>query len=207
MMSNEYTKEINHFYHIYCDNHWKEAVEEHVKALKDYQLINHIKNMYIGFVGKEENRQKVKDYLKENSINFIVVDEKEEAWEQLTMNKLYEFSQHNDGLIFYAHTKGSYNYTPINIGWRKSMCYYNVVKWKDAVEHFNNDVDTVGCHWCNNAFWGGTYWWAKSEYIRKLGYPLTESRWQAEEWIGTGQPKIFDMNPGWPDPSRFVTSW
>lgn len=200
-------EQINHFYHIYCDNHWLEAVEEHVKALKEHDLINNISKIYIGLVGTEENRSILKDYLNNNSINYIVVDEQEDAWEQMTMNKLYEFSLLNDGLIFYAHTKGAYNFTPINISWRSSMCYFNVVKWKDAVSHFEKGVDTVGCHWCHNAFWGGTYWWAKAEYIRTLGYPLTDNRWRAEEWIGAKQPKIFDMNPGWPDPKRFITSW
>lgn len=198
---------INHFYHIYAGGHWKECLTEHIKAMKDYELINNIENFYVGMSGQESERELVKQYLKDNEINFILVDEKEDGWEQITMNKLRDFAQTSNGLIFYAHTKGAFNHTQINVEWRKSMCYYNVVKWRDAVSYFNDDVETVGCHWCHNAFWGGTYWWATTEYLKKLDYPLQDSRWRAEEWIGSGSPKIFDMNPGWPGFERFVTSW
>ena len=199
--------EINHFYHIYADGYWKQCMHEHLLAMKTYGLFDTIAGFHIGIVGQEGNRNQVKEYLAENDVPFSVVDEQLEGWEQVTMNKLYDFAQDNDGLIFYAHTKGAYNNTPINNAWRSSMCYYNVVKWKDAIEHFNGEIDTVGCHWCHNAFWGGTYWWVTTDYIKTLNYPLADSRWRAEEWIGSGTPRIFDMNPGWPDFERFIMSW
>jgi hypothetical protein len=201
-------EKINHFYHIYSDGRWQEPVDEHILAMKSSGLLEKLSGFHVGLVGKKENRELVKQHLLENKISFNVIDEQEEAWEQMTMNKLHDFVQFNDGLILYAHTKGAFNYTPINISWRKSMCYYNVVKWEDATKNFDDaEVDTVGCHWCHNAFWGGTYWWARAEYLRKLSLPLTDNRWRAEEWIGSGSPKIVDMNPGWPDFKRFITSW
>lgn len=199
---------INHFYHIYADGSWQEPVEEHINALKKHGLADELNGFFIGLVGSEENRNSVIEKMKEYEIDFSVVSEAESGWEQVTMNKLYEFAQGNDGLIFYAHTKGAHDPSPINIAWRKSMCYFNVVMWKNTKAYFSiMDVDTIGCHWCNNAFWGGTYWWARAEYIRNLGYPKTEDRWKAEEWIGSGQPKIVDLNPGWPSFQGFVTSW
>jgi hypothetical protein len=199
---------INHFYHIYADGQWQDPVDEHINALKEYELIDSINSFNIGMVGSETNRELVKHKLQEYDVDFSVVAEENSGWEQVTMNKLYEFSQTNEGLIFYAHTKGSHDPSQINLAWRKSMCYFNVVKWKDIPNYFQDyDVDTIGCHWCKNSFWGGTYWWAQASYVSSLGYPLNDDRWQAELWIGQGSPKVIDLNPGWPAFERFITIW
>ena len=42
----------------------------------------------------------------------------------------------------------------------------------------------------------------------ELGEPLREHRYQGEHWIGK-KPNtvVFDPNPGWPDPSKFVITF
>lgn len=91
------------------------------------------------------------------------------------------------------------------------MCYYNVVKWKDAVEKLDEGYKAVGCHWVKNSFFGGNYWWANTSYLKLLPTPQMDNRWRAEEWIGLtigdSKKEIFDMNPGWPAFERFVTKW
>jgi hypothetical protein len=199
---------IYHFYHIYADGFWEDPVNSHIDALKVSDLYNFFDNFYIGIVGSQENRNMVIEKLKELDVDFSIVAEADAGWEQVTMNKIPNLIKDKNGWVFYAHTKGSHDPSKINIAWRKSMTYHNIIQWQEKVRpHFNDDIDTIGCHWCDNAFWGGTYWWAKMSYLNSLDMPLIDNRWCAEEWIGSKNPKIIDLNPGWPAFERFVTLW
>jgi hypothetical protein len=199
---------IAHFYHIYADGKWEEPVQEHLDALKTYGMYDYINSFNVGIVGSEQNRQNVKDYLHENSIECNIIDEQLHGWEQVTMRHISEYAKNNNGFVMYAHTKGAHDPSRINISWRKSMTYYNIVNWKTPRDLLAKGYDSVGCHWCNDAFWGGTYWWATNNYIRSLSPLLSNDRWDAEHWIGQAEYKIlYDMNPGWPGFGLFKTSW
>lgn len=198
--------QISHFYHIYADGQWYEPVSEHINAIQKYGLSENLTNFFVGFVGSKENISNVKDFLS-NKIKYSIVDEQPEGWEQVTMEHLRNYIQENDGYTFYAHTKGAHDPSQINIEWRKSMTFYNIVNWRFALAKLKF-ADTVGCHWCNNAFWGGTYWWAKNEYLRQLPPLKYDNRWRAEEWIGSyPMITIYDLNPGWPGFHLFTTEW
>jgi hypothetical protein len=79
-------------------------------------------------------------------------------------------------------------------------------------------LDAVGCHWLTaeqfpwaaqefpegTPFFGGNFWMARCDYLRRLPEPSTRSRFDAERWIGLRDPKVLDLNPGWPAASLFV---
>ena len=81
-----------------------------------------------------------------------------------------------------------------------------------------SDFDAVGCHWLTRdgvpgfgqeflegtPFFGGNFWMARGYYLRTLPEPSTRSRFDAERWIGLGDPRVLDLNPGWPAASLFV---
>ena len=203
---------IHHFYHIYADGKWQEPVNEHFYAASKYHLLGALSSLQIGLVGSLANRASVIAYLDQTGLIYDIVDEQNTGWEQVTQNKLWEFSKHHDGLVFYAHTKSAHNPTYPNIPWRTSMCYYNVVRWRDCVRELD-DHDAVGIHWIqsgspehknHNGFFGGTYWWSHLSYIRELPLPDQSHRWGAEGWIGTNEHvpeigiKVKDFNPGPP---------
>ena len=203
---------LYHFYHVYADGEWTEAVDEHCAALKEHGLADNLDKFYIGVVGADENRTTaISRITMHHNLNAEVIVEAPIQWEQLTLEPVRRFSTTNDGYLLYAHTKGAYNQTPINIGWRSSMCYYNVVKWRDAVEKLDEGYRIVGCHWVNDAIFGGNYWWANTSYLKCLPTLAVDNRWRAEEWIGMKitdpEKEKFDMNPGWPAPELFTTSW
>jgi hypothetical protein len=79
--------------------------------------------------------------------------------------------------------------------------------------------DAVGCHWLTaeqfsswapqefpdgTPFFGGNFWMARCDYLRGLPEPSTRSRFDAERWIGLGDPRVLDLRPGWPAASLFV---
>lgn len=210
--------EISHFYHIYADGKWQEPLTEHVGALKSSDLYGSLKKMFIGFVGNNDNISTVKEYLSDK-IDYETVDEQPTGWEQVTLEHVHSYSKNNlNDAIFYAHTKGSSNNSVININWRKSMTYYNIIKWKDCYNYLTS-FDSVGCHllgakgdkgdkWGPNGIWAGNYWWATCKYLSNVNLIQYDSRYDAEGWVLSSENRsLHDMNPGFPAMKLFKTEW
>lgn len=115
--------------------------------------------------------------------------------------------------VLYHHTKGvthpgqeSYDQ------WRWRMEYACVQEWRRCVRDLGRGYDAVGCHWLTpqkypgmvtSPFFGGTFWWSRSEYLLQLPdlpEPTWENRFEAESWIGRRRPypTVMDYHPGWP---------
>ena len=135
---------------------------------------------------------------------------------------MYKASQTEDAAYLYGHTKGSADPSLVKQMWCRSMIFFNIVAWERSLAELEK-VDCVGTHWLsteqfpeirdhNNPdgypYFAGNFWWAKSSHVRELGEPVREHRYQAETWIGKREGMtVYDPNPGWPDPSKFVITF
>ena len=113
----------------------------------------------------------------------------------------------------------------VNALWRRNMLDANVTQWRTMVEKIKQGFDTAGIYWDvdrGNDLWyyGGNFWWARSDYIKKLvklKHPTDNNykpqiwqdtpepgtnlfsqdknlhRYDAEVWIGTGNPNYYHM--------------
>jgi hypothetical protein len=142
----------------------------------------------VGIVGLRDNRKKLKDYINSFNITYSICDERDIGWEQVTLNKLYEFSILNTGHVLYAHTKASYNNTISRGEWRRKMTKINVMNWEECISQLDEN-DAVGGYWLepepDNRYYAGNFWWADLNFIQKVGYPKSDDRWCAESWIGS----------------------
>lgn len=211
---------IHHFYHIYADGQWMEPVSEHVRALK-MGLIDNLNTFRIGIVGSETNRQAVEDYLMTLNIEFFICAEEPTGWEQVTQQKIWEFCYHNGGAMLYAHTKGASNPSDVNIRWRRSMTWHNVIQWEFAVEKLK-DHDLYACHWIQpllsmpehrkgNWMAAGTFFWGRCELIARFPRPALNHRHEAEGWVGYGYAekpyRVYDPTPYFPNTAPFDDDW
>lgn len=189
-----------HFYHVYADGNWVDAATEHVEELYLSALLDDLDDLFLGIVGSPENREQVK-----RELPGVAVAEADTGWEQVTLHALHEYAMTEDAHILYAHTKGAWSQSELARQWRVSMTHDTVTRWRDCVEALSR-VDVVGAHWLksNEAehsehefFFAGNFWWANSDYLRKLEPVRTDHRYQAEGWIGLGQPSVKDMRGGY----------
>lgn len=135
-------------------------------------------------------------------------------FEEVTLNRIRVWSDgHSTARILYTHTKGAYTVHPMNEAWRMTMASRLIGPWPSRVSELD-DVDAVGLHWLTPGdtnrdgskvaearYFGGNFWWARADYLLRLPElpKLTaENRWEAEAWIGLGNPRIKDLSPGWP---------
>lgn len=187
---------IYHFYHIYAGPYWEDAVKDHCDAILETNFQNVVDKIFIGLLGPEESRNKVKLYLDSKGIVYEIITEKENGWEQETLIKLYEFSLFNDGKVFYGHTKGAVNKSSHQDRWRLGMIESNLKNWEINIARLDK-YDAVGCWWRPHdpfSFFEGNFWWSNLNIIRQLGYPRMDDRWWAECWIGSsGITNVYDL--------------
>jgi hypothetical protein len=197
---------LTHFYHVYADGDWLKPAQDHFKALVLSELLDNLDMMHLGIVGSRENRLKVA-----KTLPGVVVAEADEGWEQVTLEKLHDYCQTDDGVVFYAHTKGAWSQSILADRWRASMTHDTVTRWRDCVEVLQT-VQACGPHWIRSHmpehrehehFFGGNFWWARSDYVRTLDPVKTETRFQAEGWIGLKNPSVANLRLGEPTGSNF----
>lgn len=211
---------IHHFYHIYADGKWIEPVTEHIRALK-MGLLDQLTTFNIGIVGHPRNRRVVKQFLVEQGVFFNIIAQEQRGWEQTTMIPMWEFSQTNEGLILYCHSKGASDPNEVNIRWRRSMTYWNVIRWADAVSKLQTH-GAVGCHWIaplismvehkfGNKMMAGTFFWTHSNLMRTWPRPALTHRHEAEGFIGYGWHQkpfgVYDFTPYFPNTNTFYDDW
>jgi hypothetical protein len=135
--------------------------------------------------------------------------EADHGWEQLTLQQVYDdvHQAPGDYAVFYAHTKGAFVDSEFNAYWRWSITRELVGEWRRCTVLLA-DHDMVGCHWIKAPEQGhpsrpmifaGNFWWATAAYLRQLPPPGNETRYAAEDWVAQGNPKVYDMLPGFPE--------
>jgi hypothetical protein len=200
-----------HFYHVYADGAFESPVRDHFNALEESGLADALDSFRIGIVGSKENRLKALELFEELGIPFTLAALSETGWEQVTLSEVYKFSKTTEAKILYAHTKGSYSQTRLAREWRISMLYDTVTRWKSAVLALDT-FEAAGPFWISsNApeheehefFFAGNFWWARTDYLRRLPTIKNETRYQAEGWIGLRSPSVKIMRNGYPDFNSF----
>lgn len=185
------------FVHVYMVNHWKDILVEQISLMRISGLYDRVKNIYVGCIGAPEQleilRRIVNPYPK---IIVALYGSNARMYEFMTLALLKQkadiLSQHYG---FYIHSKGvSY---PGNEGgkyWRDYMNYYNITRWKDAVEKLDFGYDTCGVKLVNKIYplhYSGNFFWYNSEYVKVLPDLVKidrTDRFKAEMWICMGQP-------------------
>ena len=213
-------------YHIFCVGNYLDVVNKQTKRLIDsglYDFVDCLEVTCVDPTGKFVGIDEVFSNLKKANI-FKTTKNRYEWW---GINKCWELSQNNDGLIFYFHAKGvSNNYikhgeqqisdskTNGIKGWTEILEYLCIDKWVSCVEalqkHNNCGVT------CINGWWWGNFWWSTMKWIRDNQPPARGDRWYFEAWLNHARiPKIkeffhFTYNPYFcilPDDLYKTTNW
>jgi hypothetical protein len=195
----------------------REILEEQIKLLDETGLFDVAQEVNIMMHFKEENYKWLEDKLaNRQNVLFHLFDENYKEWYEATTMQHIQESCHSTDETYYvlvmtckgiSHGEGGHQ------NWRKYMQHYCVEKWKECVEKLEEGYDTVGAAYLPEppyAFYPGTFWWANSSYIRKCRRLLSppqnnylpqfegqpHHRYDLECWIGSGNPKWYEMNPG-----------
>ena len=213
---------LHHFYHVYADGDCETPIREHIRALKESGLYDNLTTFAIGFVGSPQKRDEAKHCIGTLGVKFTIAAEADHGWEQTTQIPMWEFSKANEGLMLYAHTKGASDRSEVNERWRRSMIYWNVIRWAEAVEILKDYAEGYGCHWKQpmlsmpehtpgNFMWCGTFFWLRCEVMARFPKPAMTHRHEAEGFPGYGWHEkpytVYDPTPYFPNSGPFADGW
>lgn len=187
-------------------------IASQMEALKRGGLMDATSNFFVGVNGPDSDAFAVACLCDNKAV--VIQHGREARTEIPTLNVLRGWLPGHPGWnVLYHHTKGVSTPNQQD-GWRRRMENVCVLGWNECVKALEMGYDAAGCHWLTpegnpgviaSPFFGGTFWWAKSDYLLTLP-PLPEATWQnryeAETWIGKGprRPRVLDFAPGWPTP-------
>lgn len=194
---------MRHFYHLYVDGPWQTPALDHLLACFDAGLPAAPE---VVLVGRPRNRAAARTFL--DDFQAPVVAEYDDGWEQRTLAILRERAGHADPAepFLYCHSKGAGNPSGFQDAWRASMTRHVVDGWRRCTDILTSS-DATGCHWLTprrypahvtSPYFGGNFWWATAGYLASLPECSTGRRHDAERWLGLGNPRVFDLLPGWP---------
>lgn len=200
---------------MFCGAPWEAIAAEHADAL---ERSGAPWEMTVGLVGPDGERSRARAWWAGRwpGTTFI---QSAGGYEQVTLRGLRRWSESapGDAAVLYAHAKGITHKNGGGVhgmAWRRSMTAMLVTNWREC-ERLLAGKDAVGCHWLDPAhpalppgrfthpFFGGNFWWSKASYLACLPEPGTRTRYDAEAWIGLGNPDVADLRPGFPDVGHY----
>lgn len=191
------------FYHVLQTGDWKNILEEQVVKMQQSGLYDAADYIHIGLNGHEDIPWAMPrvNRIKRNPNVHLEADTMVDMWNFCKANPDYK--------VMYIHAKGvTHVDNPFVMAWRRYLEHFVIGKWKSCVSKLSN-YDCVGTEWEYDAHIGdtklvsphyaGNFWWATAEYISKLDTSFLFQdtgwiRWQAEFWIGTGDPRYFNFH-------------
>ena len=200
------------WFHCWTPGEWSEPTLEFADALQESGFTGPV---FLGLIGDPLWCASARGVFPEAQ----VAVEADSGFEQVTLAKVREYAlDHPDNAVLYCHSKGSADATEFRKAWRRSMTRRVVSDWRANLAHLDR-FDAVGCHWLTaeqfsswaplefpdgTPFFGGNFWMARCDYLRTLPEPSTRSRFDAERWIGLGDPRVLELRPGWPAANLFT---
>lgn len=134
--------------------------------------------------------------------------------ENITMRNIWNDCQNEDMHLLYIHTKGitsvsnllmrgdTYRYS-VYYHWRQFLNWSVIEKWKLCVDNLHfNDICGTNYRETPAKHFSGSFWWSKSEYIRKLPDPSTKDWWidlknkSSDQWLKNASDRFRDEQ--WP---------
>jgi glycosyltransferase involved in cell wall biosynthesis len=187
-----------HLYHLYADGDWGRPLAEHLNAL---DRIGVPYRVTCGVVGSPENRAEAIGCLPD----WWEVVEFPDGFEDRTLSLIPD--RLTDIPVLYAHTKGAGYPLEYSDAWRACMTRQVVGRWRENLVALESH-DVVGAHWLvpeawedvESPYFGGNFWWATAEHLRKLGPIDTSTRFGAERWVGSVPARALNLVSGWPGP-------
>lgn len=193
--------------------HASAIMAQQMFALTESGLARSAKEIHIGCNGEDDDVA-VARMLAPSGSN-VVAHGPNSAGEFPTLRYLIGWlPQHQGWHVFYHHSKCATRTDPLCEAWRFCMELATVWNWRRCVGDLKV-ADSVGAHWMTPEkfgdrvkapYWGGNFWWARSEFLSTLP-PLPErernsaEHWLCEGWIGHGprRPTVVDYAPHWPN--------
>ena len=197
-------QENNNIYiymHICTINNWAHVVEKIYNKIIKSGLIEKISGFKVVVLGNE--LEAVKNIMNHPQVEIIFHSQDTSFYERKCLELLHAHAWQENFRVLYLHSKGvtQNNHLKDNVAdWVDLMLYFNVDLHHRCLQLLNTH-DTCGVNLYDIfpfattykgpflTHYSGNFWWANSNYIRKLPPKIGEKYLDPEFWIGLGKKK------------------
>jgi len=199
-------RKIIGFWHIGALGDWARIAGEQYAKLRASGLYDASQKIVVGFIGGQDRLSELTFPMVGDPKFDLFTTADVEDYEFPTLARLWREAQQTAEpfLCYYLHTKGaSLAETPrqrTTEAWRRYMEHFTVENWQDCAAMLSM-YDTCGVELqSEESHYSGNFWWATSDYLRKL--PDGDDYWRqnkdnriaAEFYLCQAHPKAFCFN-------------
>lgn len=196
-MNNVKENNIIIFWHIFqstndTNNKCQKIIDRQWKKINESGLYNATEHIYIGYISELPFPNT--NLLNDKKITFIATAKS--GNEFVTTFELKKIADQNSNKkICYIHSRGASRLvlnseTECADLWTEMLEYFNIEKWQAASNAINTHF-TAGCElFAHNRnpiksiyHYSGNFWWANSNYIKHLEFPVSNKYQSGEDWI------------------------
>lgn len=170
---------IKIYYHIYLVDGVDFIVLEQLNLIKKFIKKPYTLNIGISIPYKNWISYSSIKTILDKTISNYVIRNIEIGGDEMTTLSILENDRDvlsDDDFILYLHTKGASrqsDYTlPYHYTWRHLMNYFNIEKYKLAIDVLTNtDFNTYGVlldRYENHTIYSGNFWWTNGKYIKSI---------------------------------------
>ncbi|HEX4511472.1 MAG TPA: hypothetical protein VH328_15400, partial [Burkholderiaceae bacterium] len=200
------SRKIVGFWHIGAVGDWSRIAAEQYARLKASGLHEASEKIVVGFIGGQKRQDELPSELREDAKLDLFTTADVEDYEFPTLARAWREARGSADplLCFYMHTKGASladtSLQRTTNAWRRYMEHFTVDNWEDCVATLGS-YETCGVELqCEESHYSGNFWWATSEYLRKL--PDADEYWRqnkdnrvaAEFYLCQAHPRAYCFN-------------
>ena len=220
------------YYHLYCcDNQsvWKKILFEQIEKTVQSGLMRHLNKIKVtAIIQNTETVESLAEYLSDYKVEIDIepvsnpydsdiemisqINTDKTITENYTMRKIYrdcmESSEpfnvcyiHSKGIT--AHLKEELTRQSMYALWRQFLDWGVIENWKACVDALkSHDIAGVNFYEYPSKHFSGNFWWAKSDYIKRLPDPSTLNWWKnikketSDSWLKNVSDRFRDEQ--WP---------
>jgi len=184
---------IHIYYHIYAIEGVEPIIEEQLTLIEKWIDVPYILNVGISIANDNSPTDKIiEKFYNYQKPNYRIRDIRSKGHEMITLDLIEKDKEKfgDSDYILYIHTKGASKQNDDKLqnvtSWRHLMNYFNIEKWKDAIQIFTNtSYNTYGVLFGKAGNWtiySGNFWWMRGSYAKTLNLEGVKknSRYSAE---------------------------
>jgi len=209
------TSKILVYIHVCTIGDWDDVLSYLLTKIVESDLIKVVDQIRLGVLGDAD---KVRNFLESSfveisrKIAIIFESTQKELYERPTLEHLRESATTETFNVLYLHTKGIRDKNKTlrkNIQhWIDMMLYFLVEQHSNCLKllgkhptvgtnmytRINKDLQRREATTTNTKHYSGNFWWATSEYIRKLPEKIGSGYLDPELWIGTAATVLHSVH-------------
>lgn len=213
------SRPIHLYYHVYlCDDgSWAHILLEHFKLMEDIKLLERFDKIEVNMVTpKQDSRSEIcMDMLKDYHPN-ISFSTFNGGSENITISKIWLEAQNSEFSALYLHSKGvtataNHLYTGNASTFKNYYYWRQFLNWgviEEYIAHlgridhnfYRENIEVSGVNYFSEPapHFSGAFWWARSDYLRRLPDPRTLTWWHklkeesTDPWLRTADDRFRD---------------